>query len=141
MKKRAFLVLLLLISCLTAGYLLYTLEPEPAQHLQSASQIDSLITDTFQEFEFSSNELRRTPVEVDTSFTRIVYRADADPGFSKTTFHYTLAERIFPYDLRTAAVVHFPDEDLHIHVLYNGTVYRTIRLITEESNVDQNRPG
>lgn len=138
MKKRGYLVLLLLISCLTAGYLLYTVEPEPVQPLQSVSQIDSLITDTFQDFDFSHDELRRTSVEVDTSFSRLVYRTETDPEFSKTTFHYTLAERIYPYELRTAAVAHFPDQDLHIHITYNGTVYRTIRLLTEESNVDQN---
>lgn len=141
MKKRAFLVLLLLISCIAAGYLLYTIDPEPVYPLTSTSQIDSLITDTFRDFDFSTAQLRQYPVNVDSAFTRTVYMVSMDPQFSKTTFHYTLAERIHPYELETAGVVHFPEKDLHIHILYKGTVYRTVRMLTEERNMDQNRQG
>jgi hypothetical protein len=127
-RKRVLIAGMLIVSCAMSIYLLWTTEPIPAQHLSSSGQLDSLITDSFQQFNISSSQIRSQNIRIDSSFSRKRYVVEVDPAFSKTSFHYKLHERIWPYRAETIGIVYFPERDMQIHIAYNGTIHRTVFL-------------
>lgn len=130
-KKRGLIVALLIISCTLSAYLLWTVEPQPVYHLHTPKQLDSLITDSFREFNLPDSRIRTQTIRIDSSFSRTRYVVEVPPSFSKTTFHYKLHERIWPYDAETIGNVYFPDKDLQIHIAYHETIHRTIFLYSD----------
>lgn len=134
LKKRVLIVGMLIFSCSLSVYLLWTTEPKPVHRLTSSTQLDSLITDSFQEFDISSAQVRRQDIRIDSSFNRKRYVVEVDPSFSKTSFHYKLHKRIWPYQAETIGNVYFPDKDMQIHIAYNGTIHRTVFLYSERDD-------
>jgi uncharacterized protein (UPF0276 family) len=130
-QKQYWIVFLLFISCFFSGALLLTTEPVQTSPLQSVAELDSLITETLADFDVDRNQIRIRNTTIDSSFTRKTYIVDVPSQFSKTTFHYNLHTTLAHYVMDTHGVVHFPDEDLHIHLLFENTVYRTIQLRTD----------
>lgn len=133
-RKRGMIVLLLLISCTLSIYLLYISEPTPTYHLKSPHQIDSLITESFREFDITSGQVRAQNIRIDSTFTRKQFTVEVPATFSKTSFHYRLHQRLWPYSAKTIGRVEFPDKDLHLHVQYNQTIHRTIYLYSDSSD-------
>ncbi len=133
-KKRVWIVILLFISCVAALYLWLYTEPPPVHTLRSPAQLDSLITETFREFDVNNSRIRTQTIEIDSVFSRKQYTVRVPQRFSKTSFHYILHNRIWPYNTETVGIVKFPDEDLHIHMAYNGTVHRSIILYSEDGD-------
>jgi hypothetical protein len=131
MTKRAWIVLLLLFSCIASGLLLWKADPVKNQTLTSPAQIDSLITLVFNEFHLSPEQVRSQTVQVDSVFARNIYSVTVPPAFSKTSFHYRLHQELWPYDARTAGKVVFPDRDLRIHILFNNKVQRSVFLYSD----------
>lgn len=131
LKKRALIVLLLIISCTASGYLLLMTEATPVYSLKSPRQLDSLITDSFREFNISNSQIRTQNIQIDSSFTRKRYVIEVDPAFSKTSFHYRLHERLWPYNTGTIGHVEFPERNLQVHIAYNQTIHRTIYLYSQ----------
>jgi hypothetical protein len=128
------IVLLLVIACALSGYLLYVSEPMQVYQLESSQQIDSLITESFREFDIPSGQVRTQNIRIDSSFTRKRFTVQVPPSFSKTTFHYKLHKRLWPYDAETIGRVEFPDKNLQVHVQYNQTIHRTIYLYSESTD-------
>lgn len=144
--QRKLIVLLLALSCLTALYLLLNSEPIESKKLTHSSQIDSLITQSFREFNIDREQVRKRSIEVDSTFSRNVYSVRVAPNFSKTTLHYTLQGELWPYNVRTAGRVHFPERDLNMHLLYNDQVIRTLIIrndpdLTLQKNQPEILPG
>ncbi len=133
-KKRGFIVLLLIISCAISIYLFLVIEPVAVYNLKSPQQIDSLITQSFREFNISNAQVRTETIRIDSSFARRQYIVEVSPAFSKTSFHYRLHERLWPYDAKTIGDVEFPEKNMQVHVEYNETIHRTIYLYTETDN-------
>lgn len=133
-RKRGFIVILLIISCLISVYLLLVVEPVTVYNLNSAQQLDSLITESFREFNISNGQVRRQEIQIDSSFARRQYIVEVNPAFSKTSFHYRLHERLMPYDVKTIGHVEFPEKNMQLHVKYNETIHRTIYLYSETDN-------
>ena len=129
--KRGLIVVLLVISCTLSIYLLWTTEPMPVNQLKSPRQLDSLLTDAFREFNIPNSRIRSQTIQIDSSFSRRRYIVEVAPDFSKTSFHYRLHERIWPYDAETIGNVYFPERDMQIHIAYNGTIHRTVFLYSE----------
>lgn len=125
---------MLVLSCALSVYLLWTTDPQPVHQLRSATQIDSLITDSFRDFNISNAQIRSQNIRIDSSFSRKRYVVEVSPSFSKTSFHYTLHERIWPYRAETIGNVYFPEKDMQIHIAFNGTVQRTIFLYSENDD-------
>jgi len=109
----------------------WTLDPAPKQKLESQKQIDSLITATIADFNIPLEQVRATTVEHDSLFHRKNYRINVYPGFSKTSFHYTLHKKLYPLGIKTFGEVFFPERDLRLHLLYNDTVHRTVVIQTD----------
>lgn len=132
-RKRGIIGLLLAISCVLSVYLLYVTEPMPVYQLTSPQQIDSLITESFREFNIA-DQVRTQNIRIDSSFTRKRFIVKVPPSFSKTTFHYRLHDRLWPYNAETIGRVEFPEKNLQLHVQYNQTIHRTIYLYSESSD-------
>ena len=71
---------------------------------------------------------------------RSVYEIKVPPFFSKTSFHLALNHQLQIYNIESPAKVLFPEENMHIHLIYNGTIFRTIRLTTNriQKNTEDN---
>jgi hypothetical protein len=109
-------------------------EPAPVYQLNSPQQLDSLITNSFQEFNISSSQIRTQNIPIDSIFTRRRYIVKVSPVFSKTSFHYSLNQRLWSFDAETIGRVEFPEKNLQVHVAYNETIHRTIYLYSETEN-------
>lgn len=133
-QKRGFIVILLVISCLISVYLLLVVEPVAVYNLHSPRQLDSLITESFHEFNISNTQIRTETIQIDSTFSRKQYRVEVTPTFSKTSFHYRLHERLLPYDTKTIGHVEFPEKNMQLHVAYNATVQRTIYLYVDSDD-------
>ena len=127
-SKRWGIVLLLFVSCVIAIYLLLNTDPVPKKHLTTSSQLDSLITLTFNNLYISDNQVRMRTVEIDSLFYRNIYTVSVPPEFSKTTFHYSLHEQLWAYNVETLARVEFPDRNMRIHLIVNDKVRRSVYL-------------
>lgn len=130
-KKRIFIVLLLVISCTISIYLLLVIEPVTIYSLKSPHQVDSLITESFREFNISNSQVRTQTIQIDSTFSRKRYIVEIHPSFSKTSFHYKLHKDLWPYGAKTIGHVEFPERNMQVHVEYNETIHRTIYLYSE----------
>ena len=133
-RQRRWIVILLALSCLFALMLILKTEPVVQKKLTTSSQLDSLIIVTFDELELRNNQIRRRTIEVDPLFTRMVYNLRVAPNFSKTTLHYTLQQALWPFGVSTVARIEFPRRDMHIHMIVNNNIRRSI-IIQEDSDL------
>lgn len=133
-RQQKLIVTLLAFSCLAAIYLLVKSEPVESKKLTHSAEVDSLITETFREFNIPTDQVRKRTVEIDSSFTRNIYTVRVASNFSKTTLHYYLQKELWPYKVQTAGRVHFPDKDLNVHLLYNDRVFRTL-IVREDPDI------
>ncbi len=140
-RQRRWIVLLLACSCLFAMALLWKSEPPVYKKLTSPAQLDSLIQLTFTEMDVRNSQVRRRSVQVDSLFSRSVYHINVAPNFSKTTLHYTLQQKAWPYGVSFVARVEFPDRNMHIHLLVNDNIHRSV-IIREDASLrlQQNQP-
>lgn len=128
---RKVVTILLLFACLLSAIILaYTPTYVPST-ISTEAEMDSLIQLSFEDADLLRGQIRTFNVEIDSSFSRKVYRVEVPPTFSKTSFHLQLHHLLFPLGLNTPTKVVFPEEDMNIYVEYKGTVFRTIRLITK----------
>ncbi len=125
---------LLLFACILSGIILAYTPPFVPNKISTGSELDSIIQLTFNEAGLERNQIRTYTVEIDTSFTRKVYRVRVPSSFSKTSFHVELHQRLYPLELTTPSSVTFPEKDMNIYIEHEGTIFRTIRLITDYSN-------
>jgi hypothetical protein len=98
----------------------------------AAQNLDSLIASALSQEPSIGTNFRRYDIEVDSNFTRTVYRVPVHPTFSKTMFHYTLHQKLSKLKIDSPAKVLFPERDMNIYIYDNGTIRSTIRLITTE---------
>lgn len=121
----------LLAVCSTLALILYfSWQPDAPARLQSASLLDDLIRDTLENYHVPVHRIRTQTIAIDSLNSRRVYTIAVPPEFSKTEWHYELDKAVRPYKIETPGRVHFPQKDLHIHLLYNRNIVRTVRLQT-----------
>ncbi|MDZ7682255.1 MAG: hypothetical protein U5J63_11235 [Fodinibius sp.] len=130
-KKKRLIVFLLLISCVISGIMLFTASEEGSRQLRNLAQADSLIQQELAAFNISDEQIRLSSTRIDSSFRRKTYHIGLPYQFSKTQFHAELNSRLHPYGVKTPAQVTFPERNVDIHLLYRGTVIRTLALQTD----------
>lgn len=135
MSKKGWVTLLLAVCCFLAATLHIQLDPIQSRILLSPAQLDSLIIQTTYDFRVAAEQVRVRTIEHDSLFQRKLYTINVAPGFSKTTFHHHLNTRLTPLDVSLYGIVQFPERDLHLNVLYNNTVHRTIRIQADPETV------
>lgn len=130
-KKKSLITILLLISCFISGYLLFTTSDEGPKRLRDLSQADSLIRKKLTDFNINEQQIRITTTQIDSNFSRKTYHLALPYQFSKTQFHAELNRIFHNYSVETPAKVIFPEQNVNIHLLYRGTVIRTLSLQTD----------
>lgn len=133
-KKRLIALLLLISSAICVVMLLYSSDVAD-QRLQSFAQADSLIQNTLQQFNIDRNQIRVGATSVDSNLVRKTYTIRVPPGFSKTLLHAELNRTFHPLEVRTPASVSLPENQMTIQLTYSGTVFRTLRLQTDDELV------
>lgn len=91
--------------------------------------LDSLIVSELKFHDISESQYRRYTIEVDSTFSRTVYRVQVPSSFSKTIFHFKLHKKLYPHGLTSPAKVIFPERNMNIYIVDRGTIRSTIRLI------------
>ena len=120
--------------------MLFTASDGGTNRLQTIAQADSLIQQELTDFNIGNNQIEINTTRVDSNFSRKTYRVGLPYQFSKTQFHAELNSRLHPYGIATPAQVTFPEKNIDIHLLYRGTVIRTISLQTNpELVLDRNQ--
>ena len=130
-KKKRIIAALLLTSCIVSAFLLAYTSAPVSRPLTSFSQSDSLIYNDLYKFNISDDQIRVQNVSVDSNLTRKKYTVNLAPEFSKTQLHNELHQTFYNYGVRTPADIIFPYQDFRIHLMYNGTVFRSITLATD----------
>lgn len=130
MKRRPLITLLLCISCIVSGVILYFSPKFKVIDMDSMNNLDSLITQHFYDEPLIGSEFRKFNIKVDSTFSRTVYRVNVPGGFSKTMFHFKLHQTLQKYGFKSPARVIFPERDMNIYIQDDNVIRSTIRLIT-----------
>lgn len=131
LKQKKWIVALLSASCAAALFLLFGNSEMPSKKLRTAAQADSLITEALGHFDITNSQIKKRTVSVDSLFSRTIYSVELPPGISKTEIHYHLHKKFLPYKIESPAKIIIPEKDMHIHLLYAGTVIKTVQLSTD----------
>ncbi len=98
--------------------------------ITSQEHLDEVIQQGLHEQGIANEHFRVYTAIQDSLFTRKVYQIDTPPSFSKTTLHYELHKLLHEYGVQLPGKVQFPEQDLHLYVKVNGTIFRTLRVRT-----------
>ena len=132
MKRRPLITILLALSCIISAIIFVATPSQKSIDYSAAENLDSLIASALSNEPSIGSNFRRYDIEVDSNFTRTVYRVPVHPTFSKTMFHYSLHQTLSKLKIDSPAKVIFPERDMNIYIYDNGTIRSTIRLITTE---------
>ena len=130
MNKKVILVILLIFACISSAYLLISIPNTTPMRITSQEHLDEVIQQGLQEQGITNEHFRVYTAIQDSLFTRKVYQIDTPPSFSKTTLHYELHKLLHEYGIQIPGKVQFPEQDLHLYVRVNGTIFRTLRIRT-----------
>ena len=130
MNKKIILVILLIFACVSSAYLLISIPSTTPMHITSQEHLDEVIQQGLHEQGIANEHIRVYTAIQDSLFTRKVYQIDTPPSFSKTTLHYELHKLLNEYGAQIPGKVQFPEQDLHLYVKVNGTIFRTLRVRT-----------
>lgn len=100
--------------------------------LNYKTELDSLLQLRFYQAGIKDEQISLYSIDVDTIFSRKVYRIEVPRGFSKTSFHFNLHKELFQYDMRVPGRIHFPERNMDLYIYGYDSILRTIRLITKQ---------
>lgn len=119
-----------------SGVILYYSPKYTAVHSNSVNNLDSLITLHFFDDPIIGTSFKKYTIEVDSSFTRSVFRIEVPRGYSKTMFHYNLHKSFLKYNIAVPARVVFPERDMNIYIKDDDIIRSTIRLISADTETN-----
>lgn len=129
-RSKKIITVLLFLSCIVCGFLFAMSPPPKIEKLDTNADLDSLLTLHFSDFEILPYQVRKSNIQIDSSFYRVRYRVNVPIGFSKTMFHYHLHQKLSKYNVESPARVNFPDRDMNIYIYQNNTIHASLHLIT-----------
>lgn len=130
-KKKQLIAILLLLSCIISGFILFSTSDKSTKQLLSLAQADSLIQQQFSNFNISDDQISVATTTVNSNFSRKTYFVGLPYRFSKTQFHAELNDLLSPFGIQTPARVTFPQKNVDVQLSYKETVIRTISLQTD----------
>ena len=132
MKQGKYLLTgLLIAACILATVLFFTIPIPTTNTLSDFEDLNSTVDFAIETAGLPLSEFRKIHVKIDSTFSRSIYDIKVHPTFSKTSFHLALNQQLQIYNINSPAKVIFPEENMHIHLIYNGLIFRTIRLTTD----------
>lgn len=126
--KKKIIAALLGLSCMMSILILAFTGSRDETRLRHINQVDTLLMEEFSRFNILPGQIDVRRITVDSNFVRQNYIIDVPTDFSKTQLHSSLKEQFHDFEVSTPARVQFPGETMQIHLTYNNTVFRTIRL-------------
>ncbi|MBO6523832.1 MAG: hypothetical protein JJ971_08410 [Balneolaceae bacterium] len=136
-SSKKIISVLLLFACILSGIILAYTPSFVPNKITTGAELDSLIQLSLDEANLFNEHIRVYNIEMDSSFSRKVYRVRVPSTFSKTSFHLDLHERLYPMGFTSPTRVVFPERDMNIYVEHEGTIFRTIRMITDNSILNE----
>ena len=98
--------------------------------ISSQEHLDEIIQQGLRE-QGIANEHYRVYTAVQDSFSLVKYiKLTPLLAFQRLTLHYELHKLLYEYGVQLPGKVQFPEQDLHLYVRVNGTIFRTIRVRT-----------
>jgi hypothetical protein len=134
MKSIKQLLTLLSLSIVVSVVLLAYTPTNEQIRFESWDDLDNFIIHNIQHFDTPAIRIRHRTYEVTDDFSRRTYTVDIPRGYPQTLFHKQLADTLRYYGADTYAEVSFPDRLLTIHILFEETLARSIRMQYAESN-------
>jgi hypothetical protein len=134
MKSTKQLFILLLLSIVVTVLLLNYLPKNEQKRFESWDELDNFIIYNIQHFDTPAIRIRHRTFEVKENFSRRTYTVDIPRRYPQTLFHKQLADTLRYYGADTYAEVSFPDRLLTIHIMFDQTLARSIRMQYAESN-------
>jgi hypothetical protein len=127
MDIRKQLALLLILCSISAGILLWHSPREQMKEFSGWEEFDQFLLRQIQDFGHPVQRIRWRTIQVNDDFSRKVILVDIPQGFPQTHFHKIVADSLRNYGLQTWATVSFPDRFVHVHILQDDTIIRTIQ--------------
>ena len=140
-NKKYLIVFLLFGTCLASAFLLVQSTGINNKTLSSLAEADSLLSRSFRTFNIAGSQIREDYIELDSVNKRKLYRVRVPEGFSKTQLHYEIHNTFQAYNVSSPTRVTFPEQDFHIHLLKNHTVFATVKLQTDPDLILQRSFG
>ena len=141
-QKRRWITVLLFVSTLLSALLLWQSEPVVQKRLQSVANLDSILSSVFEEAGLTDAQWQKQTVQIDSLFSRNIYRVRVAPGFSKTTLHYSLQQAVWPYRVSTIGRVEFPARTLYLHFMVNDNILSSVIIFDDpDLHVRQSQPS
>lgn len=126
MDIRKKIALLLVLCCASAVLLLWSTPSENTRQFASWDEFDTFLLRQIQDFGYPSQRIRWRTVQVSEQFSRKEIQVDIAGGYPQTHFHKSLSDSLQPFGLQTWTTVTFPERVLHIHILQDETIVRTV---------------
>lgn len=133
MNKLTRLNIILLLSIVITAYLHVLVEPAHEKQFKSWNELDELVLQHIQDYGHQAQRVRLRSIEVNERLTRRVITVDIGSSYTQTDFHRQLQLFLMPYGAKLYATVEFPEKTSTIHILFDGTVARTIRFQRNDS--------
>jgi len=140
-KGKLLLTGLLLVASLLSGVLLFTIPTSSSNSITELDELYEQIDIAIEEAGLQTNQFRKASIEIDSTYSRSVYRINVPPSVSKTSFPLAHHHQLIEHEIYSPAKNTYPEENMDIHVVYKNTVCRTIRLSTTESIQDSEDNG
>ncbi|TNE70805.1 hypothetical protein EP331_11105 [bacterium] len=120
----------LLISCLLMIYLLINTKTHEDVTLEDLAVIDSLIVNELSSYSIKNKQIKSKTVKTG-DFKRVNYEVRIPGKLSKTQIHTDIHYKLNELGISTPAKLKLPERDLNIFVYVDGTVIRSIQLVTD----------
>jgi len=124
--RKKWLVILMFLSCLLSGFILFVAEPPESNTIRSLAELDQVINTQFEYFRSEHDRMRTHNTIVDSLFTRKNFILQVKPDFPSTAFHAAIAEQLQPKGIEIHGQRTFPERKLHLKLLLSGKLVRTI---------------
>jgi len=140
-KRRKTLVSVLLLSCIIASILLFSVNPVERYTVHDLTELDLAFNSELEGISGYTYHIRTSSIEVDSIFTRKIHRVSVEADFPMTLLHSRFAAKVQPWNVTVLGNRHFPERQLEIDVYFAGKQVRKIYLqpTISESDIPQNK--
>lgn len=139
-RKKQVIAGVLFLSSVLLVFLLLSTQRNERPSLRDIAEIDTLIYRELAAFNISQDQIQSRTRRVDSAFSRVEHVVSVPPRISKTFIHSEIHQQVEEFGINDPAIVEFPQKDLRIHFLKQGTIVRSVTLRTDTSLVFRSYP-
>lgn len=133
-RSKILLIVLLFCACILTVFLLIKLPAPQSSSNLNLILLNEKIDQAIEHAGIQTDKLNKSIIIVDSTFSRSTYQISVAHNFSKTTFHINLHKQLIEYGITCPAKFRFPENNMDIFLIYNNTVFNTIKLVTSHES-------